>query len=172
MGLFNWSPKSKQDELFRALADHYRAVESGSEFRSQREMYDDFVTMCKDGVDADELPNGVGEFGLTETNPIPCKTVFGSIAYLAELTAPDGRKVKYRRSGSLRSPVSHHPVDRYEVSHPIGRNLGNVYISPYHKRNSRKAPKGFTLRVNYAEEHFIKYGELATALLEGPPRGG
>jgi hypothetical protein len=171
MGLFTRSSKSKQDEMYRGLAKHYIAVESNSEFRSQRQLYDDFVaTMCIDGVDADEMPNGFGEFGLTETNPIPCKTVFGSIAYLAKLMAPDGRSVQYRRTGSLGSSVSRHLVDVYEVSHPIGRSLGNLYISPYHKRSSQKAPKGFTLRVNYAEEQFIKYGELATALLAGPQK--
>lgn len=167
MGLFNWSSKSKQDEIFRALAEHYRAVENGPEFRSQRELYDQFIAgMCIDGVDADELPNGTGEFGLTATNPIPCKTPFGSIAYLAKLQAPDGQKVQYRRAGSLHSPISQHPIDIYEVSHTIGRSLGKLYISPYHKRNSGKAPKGFMLRVNHAEQHF-RYSEIATALLEG-----
>jgi hypothetical protein len=86
------------------------------------------------------------------------------------LMAPDGRSVQYRRTGSLGSSVSRHLVDVYEVSHPIGRSLGNLYISPYHKRSSQNAPKGFTLRVNYAEEQFIKYGELATALLAGPQK--
>jgi hypothetical protein len=98
-----------------------------------------------------------------------------SIAYLAKLQAPDGRKVQYRRIRSISSQVSPNPIDMYELGHPIGRSLGTIYISPYHKRNSEKAPKGFTLRVNYAEEHFkitetFKYTELATALLEAPPK--
>ena len=101
--------------------------------------------MCAEGVDANELPNGHGEFGLTPTNPISCKTVFGSTAYLGRLRAPDGTKVEYARIGSVQSEVSPNPIDAYEVAHRDGRKLATVYISPYHQRISERAPKGFTL---------------------------
>ena len=131
MALFNWLSKSKQNEVFEALAKHYREVESGPEFRKQRELYDDFVAnMCKDGVDVDELPTGVGEFGLTPTNPIPCKTVFGSIAYLAKLYAPDGRKVQYRRISSVKSPVSSNPVDMLRGNSPNRAKAGKPVYFP------------------------------------------
>jgi hypothetical protein len=33
----------------------------------------------------------------------------------------------------------------YTVRHPDGSVLATLYLSPYHKRNSEKAPRGFTL---------------------------
>jgi hypothetical protein len=57
--------------------------------------------LCEDGVDADELPNGRGEFGWDPANPIPCNTVFGSTVYLSRLRASDGAKVVYTRARGL-----------------------------------------------------------------------
>jgi hypothetical protein len=104
--------------------------------------------MCETGVDADEMPNGTGEYGLTATNPIPCKTIFGSTAYLGRLRAADGAKVAYERLGSTQSSVSAYPIDIYGVTHPNGRSIATLYISPYHKRISAKAPRGFILAEN------------------------
>ena len=101
--------------------------------------------MCENGVDADALPNGRGEFGMVASNPIPCRTVFGSTAYLGRLRACGGIKVVYKRVGSVSSDMSPHPVDAYEISHPNEQKLATLFISPYQKRISRKAPRGFTL---------------------------
>ena len=99
----------------------------------------------EDGVDADELPNSRGEFGITLTNPIPCNTIMGSMAYLESLRAPDGSKISYERIGSFTSPVTTSPVDGYKISHPSGKELTTLYLSPYQKRNSKKSPKDFRL---------------------------
>ena len=99
----------------------------------------------EDGVDADELPNSRGEFGITLTNPIPCNTIMGSMAYLESLRAPDGSKISYERIGSFTSPVTTSPVDGYKISHPSGNELTTLYLSPYQKRNSKKSPKDFRL---------------------------
>jgi len=101
--------------------------------------------MGEDGVDADEMPNGNGEFGLALSNPIPCHTIVGGYAYLDRLRSSDGAKIKYDRIGSFGSDVSSHPVDGYVISDTNGQKLANIYISPYQKRNSNKAPKGFKL---------------------------
>lgn len=114
-------------------------------FQQQKELADAMSVMCEDGVAADELPNAEGEFGMTPSNPIPCKTVFGSTAYLGRLRTLDGTKVGYERVGSTTSSLSPHPVDEYEISHPNGERLATLYISPYHKRISGKAPQGFQL---------------------------
>jgi len=119
------------------------ALQAIPEFKQQKELFDAMHLLCEDGVDADELPNGHGEFGLAATNPIPCKTVFGSIAYLGKLRTPDGTKVVYERVGSLRSDVSPHPIDAYEIRHSNGNKLAILYFSPYHKRNSSKVPRDF-----------------------------
>ena len=117
-------------------------------FRQQKDLYERLSLMCEDGVDADELPNGQGEFGMTASNPIPCKTTFGSTAYLARLRTLDGTKVVYERLGHVRSDVIPHPVDFYAISHPNGQELATLYISPYQKRISNKAPRGFKLYDN------------------------
>ena len=64
--------------------------------------------ICEDGIDGDEMPNAQGEFGLTPSNPIPCKTVFGSTAYLGRLRTLEGKKVVYKHLGSYVSNVSPH----------------------------------------------------------------
>lgn len=100
---------------------------------------------AKDGVDADVLPNGSGEFGLTETNPVPTSGVTGSKAYLSALQTVHGERLVTERIWSVPSPVSPHPVDEYAVTLPNGTRLPNIFISMYHRRNSRRAPKGFVL---------------------------
>ncbi|MCX4156645.1 MULTISPECIES: hypothetical protein [Paraburkholderia] len=117
-------------------------------FRQQKELFELMSRMCEDGVDADELPNASGEFGMSAGNPIPCHTTFGSTAYLGRLRTLDGVKVDYKRIGSMSSDASAHPVDAYEISHPNGEKLATIFISPYQKRISNRAPKGFKLDVH------------------------
>lgn len=114
-------------------------------FQQQKKMYELECLMCADGVDADEMPGARGEFGLSPTNPVPCKTIFGSTAYLGRLRTADGVKVKYERVGCVTSDISPHPIDAYVVSHPDGSKLATVFVSPYQKRISRLAPKNFQL---------------------------
>jgi hypothetical protein len=121
------------------------AIQKLPAFQEQKELFESLAQMCVDGVDADELPNGRGEFGMTPSNPIPCKTVYGSTVYLGLLRTLDGAKVVYNRLGSVASDVSPHPLDAYEISHPNGQKLATIFISPYQKRVSGKAPRGFTL---------------------------
>ena len=114
-------------------------------YQQQKDLLDLMKTMCADGCETDEIPNGYGEFGHEPTNPIPTNTIFGSTSYLSCLRAPDGATVAYDRLGSLLSPVSFHMIDAYRILHPDGRHLAILYLSPYHKRNSEKAPRGFVL---------------------------
>lgn len=114
-------------------------------FRQQKELFEAMSVLCEHGVDADEMPNGSGDFGMTQSNPIPCRTIFGSTSYLSRLRAPDGAKIIYKRIGSFTSGVSPHQVDAYEVSHPDGEKLATLFISAYQKRTSGKPPRGFTL---------------------------
>lgn len=137
MGLFDMFRKKPKTAL--------DALNENPMFQQQKELFEAMSLMCEDGVDADEILNGRGEFGMTSSNPIPCKTVFGSTAYLGRLRTVDGTKVIYERTGSSGADVSPHPVDAYEISHPNGQKLATLFISPYQKRISGKAPKGFKL---------------------------
>lgn len=140
MGLFDFLRRRPRSAL--------EVLQSSPGFQQQKELFDAMDAMCEAGVDADEMPNGTGEYGLTPTNPIPCRTIFGSTAYLGRLRAADGAKVAYERLGSTQSPVSPHPIDMYGVKHPNGRHLATLYISLYQKRISAKEPRGFVLAGN------------------------
>jgi hypothetical protein len=100
--------------------------------------------MANGGVDADIIPGGVGEFGLSVDNPVPCHTILGSHAYLASLRHK-GEPITYVRIGSFGSKVVESPVDKYTVSNQSGSHLADVFISAYQKRNSSIAPKGFSI---------------------------
>lgn len=154
MGLFD-AFRAKPKSLLDAL-------QSSPEFQKQKQLFDEMSALCEGGIDADEMPNSNGEFGLVSTNPIPCKTVFGSTAYLGRLRAADGSKVLYERLGSTMSAVSSHPIDQYEVTHSSGRKLATLYVSPYQKRISGKAPVGFML----ADNSFVEVAPVRTTVTE------
>lgn len=111
----------------------------------QRELADFFGAACAEGVDADEMPDTIGEFGLCPDNPVPCHMVEGAYAYLDRLRTADGAPIRYERIGSLQSGCSPMPVDGYAIYAADGREFATIYISAYQKRNSGKAPKGFVL---------------------------
>jgi len=96
--------------------------------------------MYGDGVDADEIPGCAGEFGWEATNPVPVKSVLGAREYLDSLRLVDGTKIEYNRIGSTTADGIKHPVDIFMLAHENGEEIGKLYFSPYHKRNSRKKP--------------------------------
>jgi len=96
------------------------------------------------GTDQDVIAEGFGEFGYDVTNPIPVNTIFGNTAYLGRLRTFDGAKVSYERKGSTGANNIENPIDIYDIFD--GEDfITTLYISPYHKRNSDLAPKGFKL---------------------------
>lgn len=131
MGLFDFFGKKKKvdqetAELLKAMIQYQ-------------------VETRKDGVDTDDIPNGYGAFGLCKTNPIPTRGVPGSNEYLSRLRTKDGRSIESSRRGSTSAPeVTSGMIDMYSISSE-GSSLGTVYLCPYHKKNSEKAPEGFLL---------------------------
>ena len=123
-------------------------VQENPLFQQQKQIYDLMSLMCEGGCETDEMPYGHGEFGYEPTNPIPTKTIFGSKRYLARLRTQDGANVVYERRGSTTSNVTPHPIDIYEISLPNGTRLATLYLSPYQKKNSDKAPKELVLLKN------------------------
>ncbi len=131
MGIFDFlGKKNKKDqesaELLRALIQYQ-------------------VESRKDGVDTDDIPKGYGPFGLCRTNPVPTRGIPGSNEYLSRLRTVDGRPVESSRLGSPSAEdVTSGSIDMYEITCG-GMSLGTIYLCPYHKRNSGKAPEGFRL---------------------------
>lgn len=103
------------------------------------------VESRKDGVDTDDIPKGYGPYGLCKTNPVPTRGIPGSNEYISRLRTKDGRSVESSRIGSTSAEdVTSGAIDMYSISSG-GVSLGTVYLCPYHKRNSGKAPEGFRL---------------------------
>jgi hypothetical protein len=119
-------------------------LNSNPEFKKLRDLYDIMHNMNEDGTDQDMIPNGYGQFGYDVTNPIPINTIFGNTAYLGRLRTLEGVKVTYERIGSFISPLSKYPIDGYEIF-DSGHKIAVLYIDPYNKKNSQKAPKNFKL---------------------------
>lgn len=98
-------------------------------------------------VDADEVPQGSGEFGRSPSNPIPVNGVEGERVYLQRLTSSDGQRLLYHRLGSVKSPCAiEGVVDEYEVVTFDGMSRLCLYFDMYYPRRSRRAPSGFSLR--------------------------
>jgi hypothetical protein len=96
-----------------------------------------------DGLDVDELPNGIGEFGHEATNPIPVKGIVSNETYLSKLRTKDGNKISWKRERSVEVENIKHAIDKYNIFNTDSKHIANLYISPYHKRISNKLPKGF-----------------------------
>ncbi len=106
------------------------------------------ISMVKKNPQAcslDEIPQGVGEFGLVVTNPIPTFGIPSNRVYLDSLRLPNGESIEYRRRGSTYGEGIEYPIDVYDLFDRYGLLIKTIYISPYHWVNSRKAPAGFYL---------------------------
>lgn len=95
------------------------------------------------GTSADQIPGGTGDFGLSANNPIPTVCVNGSSVYLSRLHF-NGRPVENKRLGSTASQATKGSVDIYQINQS-GSEILKIYICPYHRKDSKIAPKGFSL---------------------------
>jgi len=99
-----------------------------------------------EGSDSDEIPGSYGDFGLSPTNPIPTNGIAGSDAYLRKLKSIDvDSEINWRRIGPCFSDNIENVIDKYELFNMSKKSIATIYISPYHKKNSVKAPIGFKL---------------------------
>ena len=96
------------------------------------------------GCDQDEIPGGLGEFGLEATNPIPVRGIRSNAIYLDCLRTSDGQKVNYINTGSGSVPNIVGSVYEYEVRQG-DRPLCKLYFAPYNRRISQRPPRGFSL---------------------------
>lgn len=117
----------------------------GNPSDSPEAIFGDMPWIYSAGTREDTIEDGYGEFGLAHTNPVPTISVRGSNRYLANLRF-GGHPVEANRMGSTSSDATPGSVDMYALT-CAGRKVGTVFICPYHKRNSRKAPKGFLLDI-------------------------
>lgn len=113
-------------------------------FHDPMNMPDFFEDLRVRGTDADEMPSGYGEFGHEVTNPIPVHTVYGNAVYLDRLRTSGGIQVEYHRMGSTRAQNIDGFIDKYEIK-VGGAPVATLFICPYNRKNSDRAPRGFKL---------------------------
>lgn len=135
-------PKTMLDELTN-IADKWKTDELQNN-GNMKEIYEAIKPLSNEGTDKDIMPEGTGEFGLEITNPIPVDTIFGSYAYLGQLRTLQGKSVEYERIGSMHTPNIKAIIDGYKIK-SAGKEIATIYICPYNKKNSERAPKGFNL---------------------------
>jgi hypothetical protein len=128
MGLFDVFKKKKQDDPAAMLAELSRLMTATNPTAG----------------DADEIPGGTGPFGLCPTNPIPTGGIPGTYQYLARLVTKEGHPVENVRTGTTGADNISGMIDMYRITNG-SVELGTIYVCPYHKRNSTKAPAGFRL---------------------------
>ena len=102
------------------------------------------VPLILDGLDCDELPNGIGEFGSLD-NPIPVNGSIGEIKYLVKLRGKTGKPIMFHRIGSMTSKVIGRSVDKYELVCLDGTQWSYLHFDFYHPRRSNITPPNFTL---------------------------
>ncbi len=94
----------------------------------------------------DEIPQGIGKFGLDSTNPIPINGIPSNEEYLKNLLLKNGNKIRWRREGSLRISNISMPIDKYEIFDLEGNTVCFLFLSPYHLKTSQKIPEGFRFK--------------------------
>ncbi|OJJ19029.1 hypothetical protein BKI52_19610 [marine bacterium AO1-C] len=111
---------------------------------------------CLDGVkknpqavDLDEIPGTTGKFGLEVTNPIPTFGVPGIYLYLHNLHLPDGQATKWERTHAVTASNIATMIDEYKVYDMENNFICNLYLTPYHKKVSEKAPEGFQMHPDF-----------------------
>lgn len=94
------------------------------------------------GTSNDNIPHGVGRFGLDSTNPVPVNGIAGGYEYLGELRDRKGNAVTYNRLGAISVDGISGLVDQYEIFDSDGTKICEIYLSPYNSKNSQDRPQG------------------------------
>jgi len=93
----------------------------------------------------DKRPDGIGPFGLCETNPIPVNGPIGQLAYLSKLVTLSGQRILFHRLGSIDG------VDVFEAVSFDGGEWFVLFVDLYHPRRSRLTPDGFKFNDQVAQ---------------------
>lgn len=106
------------------------------------ESLDQYGKIWSVGTTLDQIPEGIGDFGMSADNPVPKVCINGSNVYLSKLRFK-GRPVESKRLGSTSSKVTKDNVDIYKLSQN-DLDIATIYICPYHRKDSKVAPIAFS----------------------------
>lgn len=173
MGFFDFlkskSPEEKKEERFNKI----RLLSTIQEKRSI--MQEMIISSEHDDSLLDENPNGIGDFGLDKTNPIPVNGIDNIPAYMDKLryeyTSMSGsgsktyNPITFQRTvdsdetpiesskpinepiaASTSAPNIKGHIDVYNLYSFGGNKLAKIYINCYSLKTSNKVPSGFVHR--------------------------
>lgn len=131
----------KEDEGEKSLNDAMKAIwKIIDDEKYQNSLLPPMIKdMMEAGGAVDQLPNGLGRFGLDEGNPIPVNGAIGELAYLSRLETNQGERLLFHRVGSINL------IDIFEAVTYSGSEWYIFYVDLYHPRRSRIAPPGFKM---------------------------
>ena len=104
-----------------------------------------FTGIVTQACTSNEIPQGIGRFGLDKTNPIPIFGIPENENYLSKIRTKNGERVRWRRIGSSEISNILKPIDAYELFDAKGNTIAVFYLSPYHYKTSDKAPENFKI---------------------------
>lgn len=151
--------------------DFFRRKKNGPESSTNQEDWtvklpkyfvEAFIGEIEDNFQAtrsDQIEQGIGEFGLEKSNPVPTFGIPSSDDYLRSLRNSNGEILRYRRTGSFEVENIIKKVDEYEIFNSNGETIAFLYLSPYHWVTSTRSPVGF----------YFKGRSKATEKLSGLP---
>jgi hypothetical protein len=145
MGMFGsiFGPKNKRSSVARREADElFEKIAQllGDENLQNAVNHPMIKEKIVGGLDVDQLPDGIGEFGRSAENPIPVNGPLGELVYLSLLkTRIANQRLLFHRLGSVES------LDIYETVSIDGGKWDILFFSMYHPRKSRKSPAGYAL---------------------------
>ena len=129
------------------LFDKFKKKENNPDIEDLLNLMSDAASsLAGKGCDTDEIPEGIGEFGLEITNPIPVKGIPENETYLSRLKTLDGDSITWEREGSGKADNIEDggsPIDRYKIYNSNGDYYSTLYICPYNQKTSDKIPVGF-----------------------------
>jgi len=122
------------------------------------ELEENIITMAVTGIASNTqacsesvIPEGIGEFGLCKTNPVPVYGIPSNEIYLNQLKTDKGEKISWKRTGFLTCNNIEKEIDAYKIFNSSNKKIATLYLSPYHWKTSTKCPKGF-ININAATE--------------------
>lgn len=171
MGIFDIFKSSEQKKI-----EKFNKIRLQLNINENRSMMQEMILSSEhDNSFLDENPNGIGDFGLVKTNPIPVNGIDNIPAYIDKLryeyTSQSGsgtktyNPVNYLRTSesddstvgssipkidpvaaSTSSPNINGYIDVYNIYTIGGKKLCKIYINCYSLKTSNKVPNGFVHR--------------------------
>ncbi len=89
------------------------------------------------------LVNSTGLYGLSPNSPVPVMTPYRALTYLNGIRTDRGKKVTWRRAGSVLSPISRYVVDCYRIFSMKGEHLADFFLDSYCHYTAVHAPGDF-----------------------------